>query len=79
MTAPVAVITGASRGIGRRLAVDFAAAGYDVACLARSTAESPSKLPGTVDETAELVRAQGRRALALAVDVRDEAQVAAAA
>lgn len=79
MTAPVAVITGASPGIGRRLAVDFAAAGYDVACLARSTAESPSKLPGTVDETAELVRAQGRRALALAVDVRDEAQVAAAA
>ncbi|HEY8489847.1 MAG TPA: SDR family NAD(P)-dependent oxidoreductase [Dehalococcoidia bacterium] len=79
MTAPVAVITGASRGIGRQLAVDFARAGYDVACLARSTAESPSKLPGTVDETAELVRAEGRRALALAVDVRDEAAVAAAA
>jgi citronellol/citronellal dehydrogenase len=75
----VAVITGASRGIGKQLAVDFAKAGYDVACLARSSAESPSRLPGTVDETAELVRARGRRALALAVDVREEEEVAAAA
>ena len=70
------VITGASRGIGRQLALDFAAAGYDVVCLARSTSDSPTKLPGTVDETAELVRAAGRRALALPLNVQNEDEVA---
>jgi citronellol/citronellal dehydrogenase len=77
---PVVAITGASRGIGRQLALDFAAAGYDVVCLARSTSEAgaASKLPGTIEETAESVRRAGRRALALPLDVRDEAAVEAA-
>ncbi len=74
----VAFITGASRGIGKQLAIDFAAHGYDVVCLARSTSDQPTKLPGTVDETAELVRKQGRRALALGVDLQNEAQLRAA-
>ncbi len=74
----VAFITGASRGIGKQLAVDFARRGYDVVCLARSSSDKPSKLPGTVDETAELVRREGRRGLALAVDLQSEAQLAAA-
>lgn len=74
----VAFITGASRGIGKQLAIDFAAQGYDVVCLARSTSDRPTKLPGTVDETAELVRRQGRRALALGVDLQDEGQLRAA-
>jgi len=77
MTRKVAVVTGASRGIGRQLAADLASDGYDVACLARSSTEQPSKLPGTVDETAELVRKAGREALAVALDVRDEAAIAA--
>ena len=77
-SARVAFITGASRGIGKQLAIDFAAHGYDVVCLARSTSDRPTKLPGTVDETAELVRRQGRRALALGVDLQDEAQLRAA-
>ncbi|MPZ22044.1 MAG: SDR family NAD(P)-dependent oxidoreductase [Dehalococcoidia bacterium] len=77
--APVAVITGASRGIGKQFAVDFAAAGYDVVCLARSTDDSPTKLPGTVDETAQLVRDAGRRALALPLNVQVEEEVAAIA
>ena len=47
---PVAVITGASRGIGKQLAVDLAIAGYDIVACARSSSESPTKLPGTVDE-----------------------------
>src|SRR2546428_649240 len=55
MSAPVAVITGASRGIGKQLSVDLAGAGYDIVAIARSSADSPSKLPGTVDETAHLV------------------------
>src|SRR5690606_17570782 len=53
--APVAVVTGASRGIGRRLAIDLAAAGYDVVCAARSTAERPGRLPGTLEETAAAI------------------------
>jgi len=79
MSRPVAVVTGASRGIGRQLCGDLAAAGYDVVCAARSTDAQRSALPGTVDETAGEVRAQGRRALAVALDVRDAAAVAALA
>jgi NAD(P)-dependent dehydrogenase (short-subunit alcohol dehydrogenase family) len=72
VSAPVALVTGASRGIGKRLCADLAAAGYDVVCAARSSAEHPSKLPGTVEETAKLVTDAGRRAWPVALDVRDE-------
>jgi NAD(P)-dependent dehydrogenase (short-subunit alcohol dehydrogenase family) len=75
MSRPVVVITGASRGIGRQMAVDFAANGYDVACLARSAAGHEGKLPGTVDDTAAAVREAGARALAFSVDVRSETEV----
>jgi 7-alpha-hydroxysteroid dehydrogenase len=75
-TAPVAVVTGASRGIGRQLCIDLAEAGYDVVCAARSTRAQHSNLPGTVDETADEVRARGRRAMAVGLDVRDESAVA---
>ena len=77
MTRKVAVVTGASRGIGRQLAADLAQAGFDVACIARSSREQPSKLPGTVEETAELVRKAGREAFAVSLDVRDEDAIAA--
>jgi len=79
MAAPVAVVTGASRGIGRRLALGLAAAGYDVVCTARSSSARPGRLPGTIDETAAAVRAAGRDAMAVALDVQDEAGVAALA
>ncbi len=79
MASPVALVTGASRGIGRQLCIDLAAAGYDVVIAARSSAESPSKLPGTIDDTAELVRAHGRQAMPIVLDVRDEDAVAALA
>jgi len=71
MSNPVAVVTGASRGIGKRLSVDLAAHGYDIVCTARSSSDSPGKLPGTIDETASLVEEQGRKAMAVGLDVRD--------
>ncbi|MEK7247026.1 MAG: SDR family NAD(P)-dependent oxidoreductase [Chloroflexota bacterium] len=79
MTRPVVVITGASRGIGKQMAIDFAANGYDVACLARSAKGSEGKLPGTIDETADAVREAGGKALAVSVDVRSDEQVEEAA
>jgi NAD(P)-dependent dehydrogenase (short-subunit alcohol dehydrogenase family) len=84
MTAPertldgkVAVVTGASRGIGRATAIALARAGTDVVCVARSTDDARSKLPGTIDDTARAVKAAGRRALAAACDLRSDADVAA--
>ncbi len=76
MAAPVAVVTGASRGIGKRLATDLAGAGWDVVCAARSSRASPSKLPGTVDDTAAAVAGAGHRAMPVTLDVQDEVAVA---
>ena len=70
--APVALVTGASRGIGRQLAADLARAGFDVVCAARSSAERPGRLPGTIEETAAAVAKAGRRAWPVVLDVRDE-------
>jgi NAD(P)-dependent dehydrogenase (short-subunit alcohol dehydrogenase family) len=79
MAAPVAVVTGASRGIGKQLCLDLAGAGYDIVLAARSSSESPGKLPGSIDETAKLVRETGREAYPVALDVRDEDAVKALA
>src|ERR687892_634591 len=70
MSNKVAVVTGASRGIGKRVSVDLASKGYDVVCTARSTSASPGKLEGTIDETASLVEEQGTKAMAVGLDVR---------
>ncbi len=82
MSRPVAVITGASRGIGKQLCIDMARVGYDIVAIARSTAESPTKLPGTVDETIQLAQEAGGpacKAIAVGLDVRDEDGIAALA
>ncbi|MCI0856842.1 MAG: SDR family NAD(P)-dependent oxidoreductase [Chloroflexi bacterium] len=76
MASPVAIVTGASRGIGRHIALALARDGMDIVCAARSTRDAPSKLPGTIEETASEVEALGRRALAVPCDIRQEDQVA---
>jgi 2-deoxy-D-gluconate 3-dehydrogenase len=63
----VAVITGASRGLGRAMAVAFAEAGADVALAARSKPD--------LEETAHQVEATGRRALVVPTDVTSYAEV----
>ena len=65
----VAIVTGASRGIGRGLAVGLAAAGAKVVCAARTTADNPAELPGTIDETAATIRDNGGDALAVRCDI----------
>jgi NAD(P)-dependent dehydrogenase (short-subunit alcohol dehydrogenase family) len=78
-SSPVALVTGASRGIGKRLCVDLATGGYDVVCVARTSRAAPARLPGTIDETAEAVERAGRRAMPVGVDVQDEDAIAALA
>lgn len=56
----VAIVTGASRGVGAALAVALAAEGCLVACAARSTADAPQRTPGTLDETVERAREAGK-------------------
>ena len=65
----VAIVTGASRGIGRGLVVGLAAAGADVVCAARTEVEEPGGLPGTIHTAAAAVAATGRRSLAVRCDV----------
>jgi 3-oxoacyl-[acyl-carrier protein] reductase len=67
----VAVVTGAGRGIGRAIALKYAAAGADVVCVSR-TAENSEK-------AAAEVRALGRKAWAVALDVSDSKAVITAA
>lgn len=63
----VAIITGAGRGLGRAMAVKFAQAGADVVAAART--------PKQLDETAEEVRAAGRKCLVVQTDVTRSEQV----
>ena len=70
-------ITGASRGIGREIALRCARDGANIVVTAK-TAEPHASLPGTVHSVAAEVDAGGGKALALQLDVRDENAIAAA-
>jgi len=67
----IAVVTGAGRGIGRAIALKFAAEGADVVCVSRTQENS--------EKVANEIGALGRKAWAFAVDVADSAAVNAAA
>jgi NAD(P)-dependent dehydrogenase (short-subunit alcohol dehydrogenase family) len=92
MARRIAFVTGASRGIGKAIALRLARGGYDVAITAR-TVESgerrehsstlrrsdTSPLPGSLSETADAMRAAGAEVLALPADLLDRASLDAAA
>lgn len=72
----VCIVSGASRGIGKAIALGFAREGADVVIAARTEVQKDERLPGTIYTTAEQVRALGRRALPVKVDVSKEEDVA---
>jgi NAD(P)-dependent dehydrogenase (short-subunit alcohol dehydrogenase family) len=92
MTRQVALVTGASRGIGKACAVHLARAGFDVAISARTVSDGEARehsstvaksdtrpLPGSLAATADLVTAEGRAALVVPADLLDRASLEAAA
>jgi NAD(P)-dependent dehydrogenase (short-subunit alcohol dehydrogenase family) len=90
MGAPIALVTGASRGIGKASAIALAEAGFDVAISARTmragevrensvrAGESDMRpIPGSLEETADLIEATGQRSIAIQMDLLDRASVGA--
>jgi NAD(P)-dependent dehydrogenase (short-subunit alcohol dehydrogenase family) len=71
----IAIVTGASRGIGKGCALELGALGATVYVTGRSTKSGAHPLGGTVAETAEAVTSAGGRGIAVACDHRDDAQV----
>lgn len=87
-----AFVTGASRGIGKAIAIKLAQGGYDVAITARTVQEGEerehsstvkksdtSALPGSLNSTADLMRAAGAEVLVLPADLLDRPSLTAAA
>lgn len=87
MTRPTALVTGASRGLGKAIAIALAGAGHDVAITARTMVDGERTLegddsiivPGGLDTTAAAIEQAGGRAVALYMDLLDPASVTAAA
>jgi NAD(P)-dependent dehydrogenase (short-subunit alcohol dehydrogenase family) len=92
MARRIAFVTGASRGIGKAIALRLARGGYDVAITARTVGDGErrehsstmrrsddSPLPGSLSETADQMRAAGAEVLVLPADLLDRASLDAAA
>src|SRR6476660_4989698 len=71
----VAIVTGASRGVGAATALMLAARGCKVACAARATDAAPVPIPGTIDETVRQITEAGGDALAVPTNLAKDAEV----
>jgi NAD(P)-dependent dehydrogenase (short-subunit alcohol dehydrogenase family) len=71
LTGKVVIITGASRGVGKQAALDFARRGAHVVLAAR-TVEPDAALPGTIGETLRQIENAGGQAIAVATDLAKE-------
>jgi len=77
LSGKVAVVTGASRGIGKGIALALGAEGATVYVTGRTVGPGKATLPGTVGETAAEVDRRGGRGIAVQVDHAEDDQVAA--
>lgn len=73
----IAIVTGASRGVGKGIAIALGQAGMTVYVTGRSRARDDSPHGGTIGETADMVDKAGGQGIAVAVDHADDAAVAA--
>lgn len=71
----VAIITGASRGLGQYCALGFAMEGARVVVAARTVEEKDKRLPGTIYHTADLINEAGGEALPIVCNVADQASI----
>jgi citronellol/citronellal dehydrogenase len=73
----VAIVTGASRGVGAATAIALAASGARVLCAARATDAEPVPIPGTIDGTVRAITAAGGTALPVPTNLASDADVVA--
>jgi NAD(P)-dependent dehydrogenase (short-subunit alcohol dehydrogenase family) len=71
----VAIVTGASRGVGAATAIALAERGAAVACAARATEASPLPTPGTIDDTVRRIEQAGGRAIAVPTNLAVESDI----
>ena len=75
LTGRVVIVTGASRGIGKGLAIGLAGLGASIVCAARSERATPGGMPGTIHDTVGQIVDAGGTAFAVRCDIGDAAEI----